>query len=51
MSISAHIEKLGERARSPWFHAAVAAGFVIAMAFGYRLLGGLEFVQGWGGGR
>ena len=50
MSISAHTEKLGERARRPWFHTAVAAGFVVAMAIGYRFLGGLEFVQGWGGG-
>lgn len=34
----------------PWFHVATAAVFVVAMAVGYRYGGGLDFVQGWGGG-
>src|SRR6478672_12360653 len=34
----------------PWFHVATAALFVLVMAVGYRYGGGLDFVQGWGGG-
>ena len=37
-------------AHRPWFHAAVAIVFVLGMAAGYRFAGGLDFVQGWGGG-
>jgi hypothetical protein len=33
-----------------WFQVAIAAVFVLAMAVGYRYAGGLDFVQGWGGG-
>jgi nicotinamide riboside transporter PnuC len=34
----------------PWCHLSTAAVFVLAMAGGYRYAGGLDFVQGWGGG-
>src|SRR4051794_4481628 len=33
-----------------WFHMATAAVFLLAMGVGYRYAGGLDFVQGWGGG-
>jgi hypothetical protein len=41
---------LARLSHRPAFHAAVAVLFVIAMALGYRYAGGLDFVQGWGGG-
>src|SRR3954454_13863289 len=34
----------------PWFHLAMAGLFVLGMVLGYRYAGGLDFVQGWGGG-
>lgn len=34
----------------PWLHAATVALFVALNAVGYRFAGGLDFVQGWGGG-
>lgn len=50
MSISARIERFGRHAHDPRVHVAVAVAFVATMAAGHRWLGGLSFVQGWGGG-
>src|ERR1043166_10100075 len=37
-------------AHEAWFHVLTALLFVVAAAAGYAFLGGLDFVQGWGGG-
>ena len=50
MSISAHIDRFGRHASSLWLHVGAAVFFVAMNAVGYRLAGGLDFVQGWGGG-
>ena len=41
---------LGTVSRRPAFHAAAAGFFLTVNAVGYAAYGGLDFVQGWGGG-
>jgi hypothetical protein len=50
MSISARIDRFGRHAHDPRVHVAAVVAFIATMAVGYRWLGGLTFVQGWGGG-
>lgn len=49
MRVLDHIDKLGRYAHDPRVHAAVAAFFAAVNGIGY-LFGGIDFVQGWGGG-
>ena len=41
---------LGSVSRRPAFHTGAAVGFVAVNGAGYVTAGGLDFVQGWGGG-
>lgn len=41
---------LSKLVHQPWLHGVVAVLFVMINAVGYELAGGLDFVQGWGGG-
>ena len=51
MRILAHIDRFGRRyAHSPRVHALAVLFFVVVNALGYAFGGGLDFVQGWGGG-
>jgi Nicotinamide mononucleotide transporter len=51
MGILARIDRFGrEQAHRPRTHVLAAVLFVLVNAAGYRFAGGLEFVQGWGGG-
>jgi hypothetical protein len=51
MMISARIDRFGKRlAHKPRFHAAAVLFFLLVNAVGYAFAGGLDFVQGWGGG-
>lgn len=51
MGVLAHIDRFGKRhAHSPRTHALAVLIFLAVNALGYRLAGGLEFVEGWGGG-
>ena len=49
MTISARIGRFDRYVHEAWFHVAVALLFVFGMTVGYAQ-GGLDFVQGWGGG-
>ena len=51
MKVLARIDEFGARhAHSPRTHAAAILLFAIVNAVGYSFGGGLDFVQGWGGG-
>lgn len=41
---------IGRYVHSVWFHVATVAAFLVINAIGYVYAGGLDFVQGWGGG-
>lgn len=51
MGILARIDRFGRRhAHRPRSHIAAVLFFVLVNSVGYALAGGLDFVQGWGGG-